>query len=86
MSLSALGINTSEVEVTNISTHGIWLLVRDHEYFLPYAEFPWFRDQPVAAIIAVEEIRPGHFYWPELDIDLTEAMLEHPEDYPEIAQ
>lgn len=86
MSLSALGNSISDVEVTNISTHGIWLLVRDHEFFLPYSKFPWFREQPVAAIIAVEEIRPGHFYWPELDVDLTQAILEHPEDYPEIAQ
>ena len=41
---AAVGQFTSEVEVTHISTHGIWLLSEDEEYFLPYDEFPWFKD------------------------------------------
>jgi hypothetical protein len=73
-------------EVTNISGFGLWLLVRDREYFLSYDDFPWFREQPVGAIAKVEEPRPGHFYWPELDIDLTEAMIECPDKYPEVAR
>ena len=43
MSLSALGSNTSDVEVTNISSHGVWLLAHDHELFMPYTDFPWFK-------------------------------------------
>jgi len=38
------GKNISEVEVTNISTHGIWLLSGDKELFLSYDQFPWFKD------------------------------------------
>ncbi len=34
----------SEVEVTNISRHGFWLLVRGKELFLPYKDFPWFQN------------------------------------------
>ncbi len=79
------GLPTSDLEVTNISAFGFWLLVRDKELFLPYEDFPWFRDQPVRAICQVEELRPGHFHWPELDVDLTEAMIESPADYPNIA-
>jgi hypothetical protein len=37
------GANTSQVEVGNIDQHGLWLLVDDREYFLPYDGFPWFR-------------------------------------------
>jgi hypothetical protein len=33
---------TVEVEVTNISAHGLWLLSRDKELFLSYEDFPWF--------------------------------------------
>ena len=29
MTFAALGIDTSAVEVTNISRHGLWLLLRD---------------------------------------------------------
>ncbi|PKL95234.1 MAG: integron cassette protein [Gammaproteobacteria bacterium HGW-Gammaproteobacteria-8] len=82
MSLLASGESISEVEVTNISSFGIWLLVREKELFLAYDDFPWFKDQPVRLILDVEEPRPGHFYWPELDVDLTEEIIEHPERFP----
>ena len=70
------------IEVTNISSHGVWLLARDKELFMSYDEFPWFKDQPVKAIINVEEQSPGHFYWPDIDIDLSEESIEYPERFP----
>ncbi len=76
------GKNILTVEVTNISMHGIWLLVREKEYFLPFEHFPWFKDQPVSAIFNVVEQSPGHFYWPDLDVDLTEKIIDHPEQFP----
>ncbi|MBU2568823.1 MAG: DUF2442 domain-containing protein [Gammaproteobacteria bacterium] len=82
MSSLAHGNNTLEVEVTNISTHGIWLLAHDKELFMPYDKFPWFKDQAVKSIINVEEQSPGHFYWPDLDVDLTEEIIKHPEHFP----
>ncbi len=82
----ALGTSTSGIEVTNISAHGVWLLARDREMFLPYTQFPWFKDVPVAAILNVEERRRGHFYWPDLDVDLTEEIIEHPERFPLMAK
>ncbi len=82
MSLLAHGNNTLTVEVTNISTHGIWLLAHDKELFMSYDDFPWFKDQAVKAIINVEEQFPGHFYWPDIDVDLTEEMIEHPGRFP----
>ena len=75
----------SEVEVTNISGFGFWLLVRGKEMFLPYEDFPWFREQSVSAICHVVEPRIGVFHWPDLDIDLTEAMIEAPDRYPNVA-
>ncbi len=82
MSLSARGNDISDVEVTNISSHGLWLLAHGKELFLPYDAFPWFKDQPVKSIAHVEEPSPGHFFWPELDVDLTEDIIEHPERFP----
>jgi len=69
-------------QVTNISSNGIWILTGDKELFMPYTDFPWFKDATVAKIIKVEEPQKGHFYWPELDIDLTIDIIEHPERYP----
>jgi len=82
MSSPARGDPTSEAEVTHISAHGLWLLSKGKEYFLSYDDFPWFKDQPVKSIINVEEPTPGHFYWPEMDVDLTENIIENPGRYP----
>ena len=82
MSSLAHGNNTLAVEVTNISTHGVWLLAHNKELFMPYEDFPWFMDQPVSSIINVEEQSPGHFYWPDIDVDLTEEIIEHPDRFP----
>ena len=86
MNLSALGINTSPVEVTHISNHGVWLLADGHELFMPYDSFPWFKDVPVGKILNVEEPTPGHYYWPDLDVDLTEEIILHPERFPHQAR
>ena len=72
----------SVVEVTNVSPHGIWLLARGTEHFLAYADFPWFRDAPSAAIFNIEEPSPNHFHWPDLDVDLGLESIEHPELFP----
>ena len=82
MSSRKLGTNAPEVEVTNISSNGVWLLTRGKELFMPYEDFPWFKDVPIRKILNVEEQSPGHFYWPDLDVDLTAEIIEHPEKYP----
>jgi len=81
MSSLAHGKNTSVVEVTNISTHGIWLIAYDKELFMPYDDFPWFKNQVVKSIINVELQSEGHLYWPEIDVDLTVEMIEHPDRF-----
>jgi hypothetical protein len=71
-----------EAEVTNISQHGFWLLLDGREIFMPFEEFPWFKQAPVQAILRLEQPRAGHLYWPELDVDLSVDSIEHPERYP----
>ncbi|MES9901407.1 MAG: DUF2442 domain-containing protein [Sedimenticola sp.] len=82
MSTLARGSSTLAVEVTNISAHGVWLLAHNKELFIPYDDFPWFKDQTVKSIINVEEPSSGHFYWPDIDVDLTDEMIEHPDRFP----
>jgi hypothetical protein len=79
-SSKALGKNAS-VEVTHISRAGVWLLTGDRELFMSYKDFPWFKDAPVGKILNVEEPYPEHFYWPDLDIDLTAEIIDYPERF-----
>jgi len=76
------GPSTSDVEVTNISRHGFWVLLDGRELFLPFDEFPWFRSAPVEAILRVERPQPDHLYWPALDGDLSVNSIEHPDRFP----
>ena len=86
MRSDALGKPTLAVEVTNVSTHGFWLLLLDRELFVPFADFPWFKDASVGALLKVELPSPRHLYWPDLDIDLAVESLEHPERFPLISR
>jgi len=82
MTLDLRGVVTSHSEVTNIVRDGFWLLVDDREYFVPFDDYPAFREATVDQIYAVERLGPTQFHWPELDIDLELEALEHPERYP----
>ena len=81
--LTEHGTNTLQVEVTNISSHGIWLYVKNKEYFLSYSDFPWFQDKTVKNILNVEAVSKDHFYWPDLDIDLSKDIIQNPSHYPQ---
>ncbi|MBV6342174.1 DUF2442 domain-containing protein [Candidatus Magnetobacterium casense] len=70
-----------DVEVTNISSNGIWLYLNDKEYFLSYEDHPWFKEARVSQILSVVLRHSHHIYWPELDIDVSVDILEHPERY-----
>ena len=82
MSSRPLGTPTSAVEVTNVSGHGLWLLAHDEELFLSYEDFPWFREAAIGKVANVTEPSPGHFYWPDLDIDLGVETIRNPERFP----
>jgi hypothetical protein len=82
MPSSQLGENTSAIEVTNISAHGVWLLVGEKEHFLPCDKFPWFKDAKVSDIFDVTLSHGYHLYWPRLDVDLELAALENPDQFP----
>ena len=76
------GDDTSQVEVSGISPHGIWLFLGDREVFLPFEDFPWFRDAPVAGVLHVERPQPHHLYWPDLDIDVAVESILNPGRFP----
>jgi hypothetical protein len=77
-----LGKSTSAVEVTNVSPSGFWLLLGDEELFLPFSDFPWFRDTSIAKICDVLRPSPHHLYWPQLDVDLSVESIRNPSAFP----
>jgi hypothetical protein len=80
------GGDTSQVEVSGISTHGVWLFLGDREVFLPFKDFPWFRDAPVAGVLHVERPQPHHLRWPDLDIDLDVQSILDPKRFPLVSR
>ena len=55
------GPSTSLVEVTNVSTHGFWAFIEERELFVPFRDFPWFKDASIGAITHVELPSPAPF-------------------------
>lgn len=82
MSSSTPGTDISYSEITNITKLGFWLLVDDQEFFVPFDDYPAFREATIAQIYAVRRLSPRQFYWPELDIDIELDALEQPDRYP----
>ena len=82
MRSSALGSDTSAVEVTHVSSHGIWLFAHNEELFMSYEDFPWFKKQAIEAVLNVEELSPDHYYWPTIDVDLTKEIIKNPDRFP----
>ena len=80
------GKSISDIEVTNVSQHGFWVLVGDRELFLPFKKFPWFKDAPVAQLLNVELPHPTHLHWPDLDVDLSMESIEFPERFPLVSR
>lgn len=75
-------MSTSTVELSNVSAHGLWLLVDEREVYLPFVDFPWFREATIGQLTRIDRPTPGHLRWPDLDVDLSLASIENPARYP----
>ena len=82
MKSEKLGASTSDVEVTGVNIHGVWLFVKGSEYFLPHEHYPWFKEAKVADILNVQLLHESHLHWPALDVDLCLQSLKDPEGFP----
>ncbi len=77
---------TSVAEITNVSKHGLWLLLGEEELFLPFEEFPWFRNATIDELTTIEWPTPDHLYWPKLDVDLAVGSIRDPAAFPLVAR
>ena len=69
------------VSVENITPFGIWIFVKEKEYFLSYKDYHYFKDQTLNAIQNVQLLHCYHLFWPDLDVDLEIDNLDNPEKY-----
>jgi hypothetical protein len=72
--------------LTNVSQHGLWLLVDGRDRHLPYDQFLWFRHGTVAQLSAIERPTHEHLRWPDLDVDLTLESIDQPGDFPLVSR
>ena len=86
MKLKKRGAPTLKIEVTQISSRGVWILVKGNEYFLSSEDFPWFRNATLSQAQQVRLIGESHLHWPDLDVDLELDSLNDLERYPLIYQ
>jgi len=70
------------VEVCDVAPNGFSLVVGEERLFVPYDEFPCFRDAPIKRLANVEQPPAGHLHWPDLDIDLAVESIRYPERFP----
>jgi hypothetical protein len=82
MKSKKLGKPISKAEIHGITIHGIWLHIDSTEYFLPFSEYPWFKNASLANILDLKLINNHHLRWERLDIDLELDSLNNLEKYP----
>ena len=82
MNSAKLGKSTSKAEVTQVSLHGLWVLVDEREYFLDFDEYPWFAKGSIADVTKVQLLHGHHLRWPDLDVDIELESLAYPDRYP----
>ena len=80
------GKRTSSVEVVGISRRGFWLLVDAQELFVPFRQFPWFKQATIAEVLNVRRPSHEHLQWPDLDVDLAVESTLHPDRFPLISR
>ena len=73
---------SKKAEIQNISNHGIWVLINNEEFFMPFTTFPWFLKATIEQIYELEFLHEHHLHTPSLDIDIDLETIKHPDLYP----
>lgn len=82
MSSGQPGSYISPNEVTNIEPLGFWILIEGKEFFVPFEDYPIFKQATVQQLVNMEVTSPTQLHWPDLDADIELEALETPDHYP----
>jgi len=69
-------------KVTNINSIGFYVLIDNKEYFIPFEEYPVFKNIPVHDIFEITLLSPEQLRWEKYDIDIELSALKSPEQFP----
>lgn len=50
--------NAPQVSVTRVSKNGTWVSINNEELFLPFEDFPWFKDAPLRKLLRAAAPKP----------------------------
>lgn len=78
------GIGTSVCNIAGMNDLGLWVLVEETEYFVPFPDYPGFKESSAGQILNVKFLRPSHLHWDEIDMDIELQTLVQPESFPMI--
>jgi hypothetical protein len=82
MNLQQHGNSILVNEVTNITKIGFWILINGKEYFVPFIEYPVFKQASIEQIINFEMLSPQQLHWKSLDCDIELNALANPQQFP----
>jgi hypothetical protein len=75
-----------DVEIKSITALGFSIQLDARELFVAFADFPFFKDAAIGQLLKVERPSSDHLFWPDLDVDVSIASIEHPEDFPLVSR
>ncbi|MDR2207197.1 MAG: DUF2442 domain-containing protein [Flavobacteriaceae bacterium] len=70
------------VKVLAITGNGILISIPEGDFFLPYSDYPWFKNARVDEVLDVKSEGNFAIRWDKLDVDLEIDSILHPEKYP----
>jgi hypothetical protein len=79
---SESGTNISDCNITSINDLGIWILIENKEYFIPFSDYPGFKKASLNQIFQIRFLPPSQLHWEEIDVDIELEALMFPEFFP----
>jgi hypothetical protein len=79
---SKSGTSILDCNITSINDLGIWILIENKEYFIPFADYSGFKNASLKQVFAVKFLPPSQLRWDEIDIDIELQALAQPEAFP----
>jgi len=69
-------------KVLVVTANGMLISIPAGDFFLPYSQYPWFKDAKVSDVMNVKMVGDDDLRWDALDVDLEIDSIIHPEKYP----
>ncbi len=69
-------------KVLVVTENGMLIALTTGDYFMPYTQFPWFKEAKVSEVMQVVAVGDDALRWDALDVDLEIESIIQPEKYP----